>query len=130
MTTPLDGQTLRKRQEVGNAGVGHTVHDVLPLPSGRDKVTPLQACQVIRDPASRGAHHRDELRNCALPFEQHLEHAEARGVSESSEVPSARGHGRCRRTGIAKVSRGFHALTITGFPVTVKRKTSAEGGLT
>ena len=94
ITTPLDGQALRKRQELADAWVGHPVDHMPPLPPGRHKTTPLQAGEVVRDPASRGAGDRNELRDRSLSIQQRLEHVEARGVSEDPEVPRSGGQGR------------------------------------
>lgn len=123
MTAPFGGQTFRERQEIGDAWVGHLVHHVPPLPPGRHKAAPLQARQVVRDPAARGAGDGDEFRDRALSFKERLEHVEARGISKDPEVPRLRGQSQCRwRAGITQTSNRSHGLTITGFPVNVKRK--------
>lgn len=106
MTTPFVGQALRERKKIGDARVGHAVDHMLPLPPGRDEATPLQAREVIRDPASWGARNRDELRDRPLSPKQHIENVEARRVPQDPEVPRARGQGQGRRgrRGSAKVS--------------------------
>jgi hypothetical protein len=113
IATPLDGQALRERQELADARVGYTVHHMSPPPPGAHKATPLQACKVIRNPASRGAGDRDELRDRSLSSEQRLEHAETRGVPQDPEVPCSRGQGR--RGGIAMLWDRPHSLTYNRF---------------
>ena len=128
--TSLTRQTLREREKIGDARVGHAIDYVLPLPPGCDEATPLQACEVIRDPASRGTCHRNELRDRPLSPQQHIQNVEACRVPQDPEVPRARGQGRCRRwhKGIAHISDRSHVLTVTGFPVRVKRRDAFHNG--
>jgi hypothetical protein len=70
---------------------------------------------VVRDPASRGAGDRNEVRDRALSLEQRLEHVETRRIPEDPKVPRSRSQGRCRRRGITQVSDRSHGLTYNRF---------------
>ncbi len=115
IATPLDGQALRERQELADAWVGYTVHNMSPPPPGGHKATPLQAGKVVRNPASRGAGDRDELRDGSLSHKQRIEHVQTRGVPQDTEVPRACGQGRQGRGGVAMLGGCSHNLTYNRF---------------
>ncbi len=113
IATPLDGQALRERQELADAWVGYAVCNMSPPPPSGHKATPLQACEVVRDSAPRGARDRDELHDRSLSREERLEHAETRGVPQDPEVPCSRGQGR--RGDFAMLWDCSHVLTYNRF---------------
>lgn len=113
IATPLDGQALGERQELADAWVGYAVHNMSSPPPGGHKATPLQAGEVVRNPASRGGGDRDELRDRSLSREQRLEHAETRGVPQDPEIPCSRGQGW--RGGITMLWNRSHSLTYNRF---------------
>jgi hypothetical protein len=128
MVATLGREAPRGGDERSDAGVGHAIDDVPPLPASRHKPAPLQTGEMVGNAAARRADDRGEFHDRTFPFEQDLQHAQPCGVAEHAKVPRSGGPSWARRTLNAALRCRSHVLLITGFPVIVKRARRWSGG--
>src|SRR5919197_5159220 len=97
----LGGELLGVLQEIPHPGVGHPVDNVVAPPLRLGHPAPLEAGQVVGDPALWGPDQVHQLRDRSLPLQQRLQDLQPSAIAEHPEVPRhglLLGDARCRHS--------------------------------